>query len=150
MRYVHTNIVAKDWQRLARFYQDVLGCDPVGEERDLSGDWLDAGTGLKNAHIRGQHLRLPGCGESGPTLEIFSYSRMPERPDIGPNTPGITHLAFSVDNVAEVAAAFLAHGGAALGELITKQYPDGRTLVFQYLADPEGNIVELQAWSSDP
>ena len=41
--------------------------------RDLSGEWLDRATGLKNAHIKGIHLRLPGYGEGGPTLEIFQY-----------------------------------------------------------------------------
>jgi predicted enzyme related to lactoylglutathione lyase len=25
-RYVHTNLIAADWQRLARFYCDVFGC----------------------------------------------------------------------------------------------------------------------------
>ena len=29
-KYVHTNIVARDWRRLAVFYQDVFGCTPKG------------------------------------------------------------------------------------------------------------------------
>jgi predicted enzyme related to lactoylglutathione lyase len=29
MRYVHTNIVAEDWRRLADFYAKVFGCTPV-------------------------------------------------------------------------------------------------------------------------
>ena len=29
MRYIHTNIVAKDWRRLADFYIQVFGCTPV-------------------------------------------------------------------------------------------------------------------------
>ena len=28
-RYVHTNIVSKDWQALTRFYQEVFDCRPV-------------------------------------------------------------------------------------------------------------------------
>ena len=36
-RYVHTNLIARDWRVLARFYQEVLGCVPVPPERDLSG-----------------------------------------------------------------------------------------------------------------
>lgn len=72
-RYVHTNLVAQDWQRLARFYQDVFACVPVPPERHYSGEPFDALTNLQNASLRGMHLRLPGFGEGGPTLEIFTY-----------------------------------------------------------------------------
>ncbi len=89
-RYAHTNIVAKDWKRLAAFYREVFGCIAVPPERNLSGGWLDRATGIEGAHLAGIHLRLPGCGQAGPTLEIF-----------------------------------------------------------QYLADPEGNIVEVQNWAGD-
>jgi hypothetical protein len=30
-------------------------------------------TGLKGSSIVGVHLRLPGFGEHGPTLEVFEY-----------------------------------------------------------------------------
>src|SRR5678815_5648625 len=29
VRYVHTNLIARDWRALARFYEDVFGCVPV-------------------------------------------------------------------------------------------------------------------------
>ena len=74
VRYVHTNIVAKDWRKLARFYTDVFGCKPKLPERDLKGSWLDALTSLEGAHIQGIHLLLPGTSERGATLEIFQYS----------------------------------------------------------------------------
>jgi len=37
LRFVHTNIVARDWERLAEFYVRVFGCTPVPPERCLSG-----------------------------------------------------------------------------------------------------------------
>ena len=46
-------------------------------ERDLSGDWLDEATGIDASRIRGVHLRLPGFGTDGPTLELFEYTDMP-------------------------------------------------------------------------
>ena len=73
MRYAHTNIVAKDWQKLSDFYINVFGCTIKPPERKLSGDWLDQATGLSKAELEGVHLLLPGHGDSGPTLEIFSY-----------------------------------------------------------------------------
>ena len=79
VRYTHTNIVSKDWKSLASFYIEVFGCEPLLPERDLAGEWLAKGTGLENPHLRGQHLRLPGYGAEGPTLEIFQYDDLQER-----------------------------------------------------------------------
>ena len=69
IKYVHTNLVAKNWQGLAAFYVRVLGCKVKPPERNLKGEWLDLLTALKNVHIRGIHLLLPGFGGNGPTLE---------------------------------------------------------------------------------
>ena len=76
-RYVHTNVVAHDWQALASFYQRVFGCSVVPPERHFSGAALEAGTAVAGARIDGVHLRLPGHGAAGPTLEVFSYARAP-------------------------------------------------------------------------
>jgi glyoxylase I family protein len=149
IRYVHTNLVAMDWKRLAGFYRDVFGCTPVLPERDLSGDWIDRATGLSGVRIRGIHLRLPGHGESGPTLEIFSYDEMPGRPDALANTPGIGHIAFAVEDVAAMAERVFAAGGTAVGERVEKPVPGVGLLTFQYLRDPEGNILELQRWQKE-
>ncbi|PYI70612.1 MAG: glyoxalase, partial [Verrucomicrobia bacterium] len=77
-KYVHTNLIARDWKRLVQFYSEVFGCQPKGPERDLSGNWLDSVNAVPNAHLRGVHLRLPGYGDDGPTLEIFSYDQLIE------------------------------------------------------------------------
>ena len=99
IRYTHTNIIATDWRKLARFYEDVFDCRYIPPERDISGDWLAKGTGVPNANIKGVHLRLPGYGENGPTLEIFSYPHMEEKPSPAANRLGLGHLAFQVDDV---------------------------------------------------
>jgi catechol 2,3-dioxygenase-like lactoylglutathione lyase family enzyme len=149
IRYVHTNIIAADWRRLARFYCDVFGCRPVGPERDLHGDWLDKITALPGARITGIHLALPGYDRDGPTLEIFSYQ--PENPAAGNpaiNRQGLGHTAFHVPDVAATLAALLACGGAMLGELIVRDYGDLGILTAVYARDPEGNIIEIQNWRS--
>jgi predicted enzyme related to lactoylglutathione lyase len=33
-RYVHTNLIARDWRKLAAFYQLVFGCLPVPPEME--------------------------------------------------------------------------------------------------------------------
>jgi predicted enzyme related to lactoylglutathione lyase len=145
-RYAHTNLIAKDWKRLSNFYQEVFGCVPIPPERDLSGEWLDRATGLSESHISGIHLRLPGYGDDGPTIEIFQYGSMPEHPSVNPNTPGFSHIAFAVDDVPATARSVFSHGGSAVGELTERDVPGMGLLTFQYVADPEGNIIEIQNW----
>jgi predicted enzyme related to lactoylglutathione lyase len=145
-KYAHTDLIAKDWKRLSTFYQDVFGCVPVPPERDLSGEWLDKATGISGSHISGIHLRLPGYGDDGPTLEIFQYGSMPEHPPVKPNTPGFSHIAFAVDDVSATARVVFGRGGFAVGELTVRELPGVGLLTFQYVADPEGNIIEVQNW----
>jgi predicted enzyme related to lactoylglutathione lyase len=146
-RFAHTSLAAKDWKRLSTFYQEVFGCVPIPPERDLSGAWLDRATGLAGARITGVHLRLPGYGADGPTLEIFQYGSMPERPPFHPNTPCFAHIAFAVDDVGAAARAVFDNGGSAVGELTTRELPGAGVITFQYVADPEGNIIEIQHWT---
>src|SRR4030095_1132855 len=114
-RYVHTNLVARDWRQLARFYQDVFGCVPVPPARNLSGREMEAGTGVPGARLRGMHLRLPGSGPDGPTLEIFEYSETAADAPRVANRPGFTHIAFAVASVADARAEVLSHGGTPVG-----------------------------------
>jgi catechol 2,3-dioxygenase-like lactoylglutathione lyase family enzyme len=145
-RYVHTNLIARDWQALVQFYVEVFGCEPVPPQRDQQGTWLDAATGLSGAHLRGMHLRLPGVGLDGPTLEIYSYDQTHARDSSMPNDSGYGHLAFSVADVAGAVDEVLEHGGSLLGQIATTAVPGVGELELVYLRDPEGNIIELQAW----
>ena len=146
-RYVHTNLIARDWQALARFYEMVFGCVRVPPERDLAGPTMEAGTGLPAAHLRGVHLRLPGRGEPGPTLEIFTYDRLEERPATAVNRPGLGHLAFSVADVEAARAAVLAAGGGRVGDVVTVAVAGGGRVTWCYVTDPEDNVIELQSWA---
>ena len=146
MKYVHTNIISKDWQSLADFYQHVFHCTPVPPVRDQSGNWLSGGTGVRQAALKGVHLRLPGHGDTGPTLEIYSYHEMLDKPPAAANRQGIGHLAFEVDDVPATLDQVLQKGGKALGQVVTHQVSSQRSLTFVYCCDPEGNIIELQQW----
>ncbi len=146
-KYVHTNLTARDWRRLARFYEEVFGCVPKQPERDLSGPWLEKLTAVPSAHLTGMHLALPGFGEGGPTLEIFSYDHLVGDSLPIVNEPGFGHLAFLVDDVPAALEAVLAAGGEAVGELVKTEVAGVGTLTVVYARDPEGNILELQNWS---
>ena len=146
MRYAHTNIVARNWKTLSQFYIDVFGCKIKPPERDLSGDWLDRATGLDNASLKGVHLILPGHGDNGPTLEIFSYEEMRESDLLGANSTGFTHIAFEVQDVYECMNRAMEKGAQKLGKITQKEVPNIGLLQFVYFRDPEGNIVEIQSW----
>jgi catechol 2,3-dioxygenase-like lactoylglutathione lyase family enzyme len=146
-RFAHTNIIAKDSALLINFYKEVLGCKSISETRDLRGEWLDKMTGVKDAHIVGEHLCFPGYEETHPTLEIFSYDEVTEGEKGLINQCGFAHIAFEVDDVEAILQKLLASGGGQLGELVITEYADGRKATFVYASDPEGNIIELQSWS---
>ena len=146
-RYGHTNLIARDWRALAAFYQRLFGCEPVPPERDFSGSELEAGTGVPGARLQGIHLRLPGHGPQGPTLEIFHYTELAAGVPTAVNRPGFGHIAFTVADVAIAREEVLAAGGRPLGEIVTLATATGARVTGCYVTDPEGNAIELQSWS---
>jgi catechol 2,3-dioxygenase-like lactoylglutathione lyase family enzyme len=148
VRFGHVNVTSTDWRRLAAFYTDVFGCELVPPERDIRSADLDAATGLRDAHLTGAHLRLPGHGDTGPTIEIFTYDALDPHPDARVDRPGWGHVAFQVPDVPAAVDAVIAAGGGRVGQVITTQTKDGRQVTWGYTTDPDGNIVELQAWST--
>ncbi len=145
-RYAHTNLIARDWRSLARFYQEVFGCTPVPPERDFQGPQFDALTGFSGARLRGMHLRLPGYGDAGPTLELFEYTPAQAKPEAAVNRHGYGHIAFVVDDVALACDAVVQAGGRPIGAIVTLEIAGGARVTVCYMTDPEGNIIELQSW----
>ncbi|MBI2819874.1 MAG: VOC family protein [Acidobacteria bacterium] len=125
-------------------------CVPVPPERNLRGDWLERGTGVRGAHLQGAHLRLPGHGGAGPTLEIFRYNVVLSGPPPHANRAGFAHIAFAVDDVAKAREAVLTAGGSAVGTVESVVIPGAGKITWTYLRDPEGNIIELQRRDPEP
>jgi catechol 2,3-dioxygenase-like lactoylglutathione lyase family enzyme len=143
-RYSHTNIVARNPERLAEFYSNVLDCPRVAERR-LQGSWLSRAMGLPDARLHVFHVRLPGCGDGDmPTIEIFGMDDLGDAGPGAPNRPGLMHTAFVVDDVHASLDRLLAAGGEKLGEIDGTTVEGVGAVLFVYARDPEGNIVELQ------
>jgi glyoxylase I family protein len=146
-RYSHTNIVARDPERLAKFYGTVLDCPQVAERR-IEGAWLSRGMGLPDARLHVFHVRLPGCGDGDmPTIEIFGMDGLPDTPLSTPRRPGLMHTAWAVDDVHASLDRLVAAGGETLGEIDGTTIEGVGSVLFVYARDPEGNIVELQQFT---
>ncbi len=146
-KYVHTNLIARDWKKLSQFYQEVFGCVPVPPERHYKGNDLERGTGVRGSELHGKHLRFPGYGDNGPTLEIYSYSLFEQGMLPAVNRPGFGHIAFSVDDVEDARRTVIEAGGKAVGEVVALQTATGDSVTWCYVRDPEGNNIELQSWA---
>lgn len=147
IKYVHTNLIAKDWKKLSKFYIDVFDCIPLYPERDLSGEWIEKMTNICSVRLRGIHLSLPGY-ENGPTLEIFEYDPNNLRSsDSQINQQGFGHIAFHVDVVEDLVDKLIKNGGKMLSKIIHKDYEGIGLLTAVYAQDPEGNFIEIQNWS---
>lgn len=146
-RFGHVNVTTSDWRRLAAFYRDLFGCDIVPPERDYRGSDLEAATRVAGAHLTGAHLRLPGHGDTGPTIEIYQYDTV--EPSRAPRVDrsGWGHIAFQVPDVLAALDEVVAGGGDRFGEVVTLTTSSGSRVTWCYAVDPDGNLFELQAWS---
>jgi len=145
--YTHTNINTPDWRKLSAFYEKVFDMVLVPPLRDLNGEWYHRATGMDNARVTGCHMRLPGYGENGPTIEFFTWDYPDGTPSTRINGGGMGHLAFAVDDVEAKVAELIAEGGSTYGEIIKNYYPTkDQTLTICYAKDPDGNCIEIQRW----
>jgi catechol 2,3-dioxygenase-like lactoylglutathione lyase family enzyme len=145
MRYSHTNIVARDMEKLASFYVQVFDCVHTSPSERMTGKLLALGTGLQHADLRGVWLRLPGHGEHGPILEIFQYTDSHENSLLVANQHGFNHISFEVPDIVATETAALTAGGSRLGEIVDlSEEPGFGSVKYVYLRDPEGNIIELE------
>ena len=147
VRYGHTNLIARDWRRLAGWYERLFGCTPVPPERDYAGRDLERGTAVPNAALTGVHLRLPGYVNDAPTPEIYTFASTEGASEARIDRPGFRHIAFAVADVEAARTRVLAEGGSPVGEIVSLATADGRRVTWCYVTDPEGNVVELQSWA---
>jgi glyoxylase I family protein len=123
------------------FHHIAMSCkDPIAVERFYT----------KHFGFRRARVYAPGANQvvmirSGNVyLEIFPAVKEAPAPPVGgagPEYPGWRHIAFLVDDLDAKLAALGADARLTLGPLDMSQYIPGMRVC--WLADPEGNIVEL-------
>lgn len=133
----HIGINVYDLAAAIAFFTD-LGFTLEGEDT-MQGELLDAVTGLKNAQTELVWLQPP---DGQISLELIKYhqpidSEGSQPP--APNTLGLGHLAFEIDNVEEIVATMKNKGYQLVGNV--QNYQNIWKLC--YIRGPQGIIVEL-------
>ena len=142
----HVNIVVADMERVARFYEDVLGFRRA-KHVTIRGDWVDATVGLRGAEAEVIYLELP----AGPRIELARYISPPGGRPQGidlPNMQGIRHLAFRVTGIDKIAFSLRSAGVKVFSDVqrvpnSQVTYAGGVQKYLLYFQDPEGNLLEL-------
>ncbi|WP_394860243.1 VOC family protein [Vibrio cholerae] len=121
-RIHHAAIICSDYPRSKAFYTEILGLRVLAENYRAAQDSYKL------------DLALP----DGSQIELFSFPKAPERPSF-PEAQGLRHLAFVVDDVAEIKAQ-LEQQGVSVEPIRIDEYT-GKAYTF--FADPDGLPLEL-------
>ncbi|ENM3910646.1 VOC family protein [Vibrio cholerae] len=121
-RIHHAAIICSDYPRSKAFYTEILGLRVLAENYRAARDSYKL------------DLALP----DGSQIELFSFPNAPERPSF-PEAQGLRHLAFVVDDVAEIKTQ-LEQQGVSVEPIRIDEYT-GKTYTF--FADPDGLPLEL-------
>jgi catechol 2,3-dioxygenase-like lactoylglutathione lyase family enzyme len=136
-RMDHVGIVVDDLAAATAFFL-ALGLELQGEG-EVEGDWVDRVVGLEGVRAEIAMLETP---DGHARLELSKFhapsGQSGDRHAL-PNTPGIRHVTFAVDDIDAVLASLRAHGAELVGEV--ERYGDIYRLC--YVRGPEGIIVEL-------
>lgn len=133
----HTGIVVADLERALGFWCDVMGFAVV-RQMEEPGAQIDAVLGLKNTRVTTVKLAAP----DGSLVELLRFHSHPCQPVWGgtPFSTGLTHLAFTVDDI-EAECVRLDAAGVKFFSL-PQTSPDGNIKV-TYGTGPEGLLLEL-------
>ncbi|EKF9827865.1 VOC family protein [Vibrio cholerae] len=121
-RIHHAAIICSDYPRSKAFYTEILGLRVLAENYRAARDSYKL------------DLALP----DGSQIELFSFPNAPERPSF-PEAQGLRHLAFVVDDVAEIKTQ-LEQNGVSVEPIRIDEYT-GKAYTF--FADPDGLPLEL-------
>lgn len=142
VRFEQTKFLARDPESLANFYEQALDCVIVVPLQEVDRE-VSKAVGAPEATVSLTILRLPGRGDRGPVLELYSVDG--PRPESWHYQPGQGQIALEVDDLEVSIGKIVAAGGSKLGDVVEWEAPSGSRARFVYLNDPESNIIDLFA-----
>lgn len=141
----HINIVVSDIQKSVKFYTEILGFEII-RSAHLEGEWIDKIVGLKSVRAEVVYIRAP---EGEPRLELLCYKNpkgLRLKNNSIPNTIGLRHIAFQVDNIDGIVKRLKKLGVFLFAEPVkvpvgTIEHDAGEKTLL-YFTDPDGVILE--------
>jgi glyoxylase I family protein len=121
-RIHHIAIIASDYTRSKKFYTEVLGLTILRE--------------VYREERQSYKLDLSLNGEY--VIELFSFPNPPARPS-RPESTGLRHLAFEVDNI-EAVVTMLVDKGVSVEPVRVDEFTGKR---FTFFADPDDLPIEI-------
>jgi catechol 2,3-dioxygenase-like lactoylglutathione lyase family enzyme len=133
----HTGIVVKDLEKMLHFYADLLGLSVV-KRMDESSTYIDLLTALKGVSVTTVKL----SAKDASVIELLYFRTHPANApgEKGIASPGISHVAFSVNDVDFEYQRLLKAGIVFLSS--PQRSPDGFAKVV-FCKDYENNLIEL-------
>jgi catechol 2,3-dioxygenase-like lactoylglutathione lyase family enzyme len=137
----HIGLCVTDVARSLRFYRDGLGFT-VGEQFHLTRPIAEVDPPVD---VISQFINLGGL-----TIELLDYVSPGTfgAPHHRRNQLGLTHLSFIVDDVEARARELERAGGTILPD--TRNDPGDPSIRILFVADPDGNRVELMSFPQGP
>jgi catechol 2,3-dioxygenase-like lactoylglutathione lyase family enzyme len=132
----HVGVVVDDLAAATDFFVE-LGLEPVGDG-SVGGPMVDSIVGLEGVRADVAMLQTPD-GHS--RLELVRFRSPPHEgdTDLPPNTRGLRHLSFAVDDLDAVLAGLRSRGAELVGGV--ESY--GNSYRLCYVRGPEGIVIEL-------
>ncbi len=139
----HIGITVRDMDKALAFYQGVLGMEKLGEAT-FAGPEASRLTHIPGTVLRAAYLR-GGKGIKGPPLELLHFVQ----PGSGEGTPypqlnhpGITEIAFWVDDIEQVTADLMVRGVEFYSRPQLFEFAGSKAKAVYFL-DPDGTTLEL-------
>ncbi len=141
-RIDHINLVVSDLRKAKDFF---LLLDFEAEpESELSGKWISEVVGLQEVEAKYIALSHPGSTVKIELIHYISPQSDCTQMENKPNTIGLRHLAFAVDNIESTVTKLQAAGIKFMSDV--KTYPaTGKKIV--YFSGPDGIILELAEYN---
>ena len=134
----HTGLVVRDLERSVAFYTEVFGLEVFGRSVE-HGEFIEKLVGIPGVKLEWAKLAAP----DGSLLQLLEYHSHPDQTPLASapaNRLGCSHLAFAVEDIGQVHAAFKERGLNVVNE--PQVSPDGKVKVM-YCHDPDGIILEV-------
>lgn len=133
----HVGLVVADLEKSLKFWCETMGF-VVSRQMEESGPHIDAMMGLQGVHVTTAKLAAP----DGNLIELLKFHSHPDRPTWSgtPYSTGLTHIALTVENIAELLPRLTAAGGAVPSA--PQVSPDGKFKVL-YVKGLENILIEL-------